>query len=224
MPWDFGEWHCHLGGAVRTPGGGRVGVLIYCSLLHPCSVLPTSHLAQPFFPQEQQSRQKNSSLGRSASIEMLSEFFKPPLYAALPCRPPAPLPHSLQLQNHHYIPLIVSDQTRQIGRRMVSQGNLGHRDGKGAEENIMAGAPLKHADSWQMSIHKMTKAPCVKISATSASPWETNCLQLSVKILFFFSGNYCCPWFCNHRIACTLHLWVSCILVAAATPASPSFQ
>ena len=118
-------------------------------------------------------------------------------------------------------PLIVSDQTRQIGRRMVSQGNLGHRDGKGAEENIMAGAPLKHADSWQMSIHKMTKAPCVKTSATSASPWETNCPQLSVKILFFFSGNYCRPWFSNHRIACTLHLWVFCILVVAATPCLP---
>ena len=93
-----------LGWGCKNPGGGRVGVLIYCALLHPCSVLPTSHLAQPFFPQEQQSRQKNSSLGRSASIEMLSEFFKPPLRAALPCRPPAPLPHSLQLQNHHYIP------------------------------------------------------------------------------------------------------------------------
>lgn len=106
----------------------------------PASVLPASHLAQLFFPGEQQGRQKNSSPGRSASIEM--KPFLPVLG-----QPARPLPHAQQLQDHHCISVIVRDPTGQTGRRMVLQGDLGHRDGKGTGENIMARAPLKGTDS-----------------------------------------------------------------------------
>lgn len=67
---------------------------------------------------------------------------------ASPARPLAPLPHyPAAAESPLHLYSLLRDQTTQIGRRMVSQGYLGHHDWKGTEENIMALLPLKHADS-----------------------------------------------------------------------------
>lgn len=152
-----------LGWDPRHLGGGCVGVIIYCALLQSRLLSCQPYTWLNLFSKGTRIQTKSLLLGqkclhRDAKRDSVSLLLLPAFPSGYP--PFFLTPCSCRITTTSL--LIVSDQTRQIGRRMVSQGNLGHRDGKGAEENIMAWVPLKHADSWQMSIHKMTKASLCK--------------------------------------------------------------